>query len=318
MNAVLEVQNLQVSYPTGQGLVYALAGVDLSLWPGETVGLVGESGCGKSTLGKAVMRLIASSGGQIRVNGDDITHLSRKALLPYRADIQMMFQDPQGSLNPRQRIGKSIGRPLEVAGWDKTAIRRRVGELLELVGLPAAAASRYPHEFSGGQRQRIGIARALILEPKVIICDEPVSALDVSVRAQVINLMRDLQQRTGVAYLFISHDLSVVEYIADRILVMYLGRIVESGPTGQIWANPAHPYTFALLSAAPVADPRAARAQNLLTGELPSPLSPPGGCPFHTRCSHAGERCRSERPPLRDCGDRRRVACHFPLIDIHA
>ncbi|MDX5627488.1 MULTISPECIES: oligopeptide/dipeptide ABC transporter ATP-binding protein [unclassified Brenneria] len=318
MNAVLEVQNLQVSYPTGQGLVYALAGVDLSLWPGETVGLVGESGCGKSTLGKAVMRLIASSGGQIRVNGDDITHLSRKALLPYRADIQMMFQDPQGSLNPRQRIGKSIGRPLEVAGWDKAAIRRRVGELLELVGLPAAAASRYPHEFSGGQRQRIGIARALILEPKVIICDEPVSALDVSVRAQVINLMRDLQQRTGVAYLFISHDLSVVEYIADRILVMYLGRIVESGPTGQIWANPAHPYTFALLSAAPVADPRAARAQNLLTGELPSPLSPPGGCPFHTRCSHAGERCRSERPPLRDCGDRRRVACHFPLIDIHA
>lgn len=318
LTAVLEVQNLQVSYPTGRGRVYALSGVDLSLWPGETVGLVGESGCGKSTLGKAVMRLIASSGGRIKVNGDDITHLNRRALLPYRADIQMMFQDPQGSLNPRQRIGKSIGRPLEVAGWGKAAIRQRVGELLELVGLPAAAASRYPHEFSGGQRQRIGIARALILEPKAIICDEPVSALDVSVRAQVINLMRDLQHRTGVAYLFISHDLSVVEYIADRLLVMYLGRIVESGPTRKIWANPAHPYTLALLSAAPVADPRAARAQNLLTGEPPSPLSPPDGCPFHTRCSHAGERCRLERPQLRDCGERRRVACHFPIIDITA
>ncbi|WP_413728589.1 ABC transporter ATP-binding protein [Sodalis sp. RH19] len=318
MKPLLSVNNLQVGYPTRDGRVFALSGVDLTLSRGETVGLVGESGCGKSTLGKAVMRLIPSTGGSIHIGDADITHLSRKALLPYRADMQMMFQDPQGSLNPRQSVGKSIGRPLEAAGWQGAAIRRRVGELLELVGLPAAASSRFPHEFSGGQRQRIGIARALILEPKVIICDEPVSALDVSVRAQVINLMRDIQQRTGVAYLFISHDLSVVEYIADRLLVMYLGRIVESGPTRQVWAKPAHPYTSALLAAAPVADPRAARGRNLLTGELPSPISPPPGCPFHTRCPRAKERCRVERPSLRAGGDQRQVACHFPLFDVDA
>ncbi|WP_413740256.1 ABC transporter ATP-binding protein [Sodalis sp. RH14] len=318
MKPLLSVNNLQVGYPTRDGRVFALSGVDLTLSRGETVGLVGESGCGKSTLGKAVMRLIPSTGGSIHIGDADITHLGRKALLPYRADMQMMFQDPQGSLNPRQSVGKSIGRPLEAAGWQGAAIRRRVGELLELVGLPAAASSRFPHEFSGGQRQRIGIARALILEPKVIICDEPVSALDVSVRAQVINLMRDIQQRTGVAYLFISHDLSVVEYIADRLLVMYLGRIVESGPTRQVWAKPAHPYTSALLAAAPVADPRAARGRNLLTGELPSPISPPPGCPFHTRCPRAKERCRVERPSLRAGGDQRQVACHFPLFDVDA
>ncbi|WP_413738342.1 ABC transporter ATP-binding protein [Sodalis sp. RH21] len=315
MKPLLTVNNLQVSYPTRDGRVFALSGVDFTLNRGETVGLVGESGCGKSTLGKAVMRLIPSTGGSIHIGDADITHLGRKALLPYRADMQMMFQDPQGSLNPRQSVGKSIGRPLEVAGWHAAQIRRRVGELLELVGLPAAAASRYPHEFSGGQRQRIGIARALILEPKIVICDEPVSALDVSVRAQVINLMRDIQQRTGVAYLFISHDLSVVEYISDRLLVMYLGRIVESGPTREIWAGPAHPYTAALLAAAPVADPRAPRGQNILAGELPSPISPPPGCPFHTRCPRAAERCRAERPALRGSGARRQVACHFPLFE---
>ncbi len=318
MKSLLQVENLQVSYPTQDGRVFALAGVDFTLHAGETVGLVGESGCGKSTLGKAVMRLIPTTGGRIILGERDITQLGRKALLPHRAAMQMMFQDPNGSLNPRQSVGKSIGRPLEVAGWKAAAIRQRVGELLEQVGLPAAAAARYPHEFSGGQRQRIGIARALILEPQVIICDEPVSALDVSVRAQVINLMRDIQQRTGVAYLFISHDLSVVEYIADRLLVMYLGRIVESGPTRQIWDRPAHPYTFALLAAAPVADPRAPRNENALSGELPSPINPPSGCPFHTRCPHAQARCRAERPALRGNPGQRQVACHFPLFELGA
>ncbi|MBP2171453.1 peptide/nickel transport system ATP-binding protein [Erwinia toletana] len=312
MSRLLEARELTVRYPSADGEVFALSDISLTLNAGETVGLVGESGCGKSTLGKALMRLIPAAG-EIHLDGRNISELSGKQLLPFRRQVQMMFQDPQGSLNPRQPVGTSIARPLQVAGWKRVAIEQRVAQLLDQVGLPASAAQRYPHEFSGGQRQRIGIARALALEPQVVICDEPVSALDVSVRAQVINLMRDIQQRMGVAYLFISHDLSVVEYLAHRVLVMYLGRIVESGPTADIWRQPAHPYTRALLAAAPVADPRQPRMQPLLQGELPSPLSPPDGCAFHTRCPHAQAICRQQRPPLTPLTSERQVACHFHL-----
>ncbi|TSJ59804.1 ATP-binding cassette domain-containing protein [Atlantibacter subterranea] len=312
MNTLLEAEGLSVRYPVKGGWVHAVTEVDLQLRAGETVGLVGESGCGKSTLGKALMRLIPAQG-QLRLNGDDVLSRQGRQLLPFRRHVQMMFQDPQGSLNPRQRVGTSIARPLEVAGWSRDAIQVRIAELLEVVGLPASAATRFPHEFSGGQRQRIGIARALALEPSIVICDEPVSALDVSVRAQVINLMRDIQQQSHVAYLFISHDLSVVEYIAHRVMVMYLGRVVESGPTAQIWAAPAHPYTQALLAAAPVADPRHPRGECLLEGELPSPLAPPSGCAFHTRCPYAQPLCQQQRPPLQSLTSERQVACHFHL-----
>ncbi|MDV7024790.1 ATP-binding cassette domain-containing protein [Atlantibacter subterranea] len=312
MNTLLEAEGLSVRYPVKGGWVHAVTEVDLQLRAGETVGLVGESGCGKSTLGKALMRLIPAQG-QLRLNGDDVLSRQGRQLLPFRRHVQMIFQDPQGSLNPRQRVGTSIARPLEVAGWSRDAIQVRIAELLEVVGLPASAATRFPHEFSGGQRQRIGIARALALEPSIVICDEPVSALDVSVRAQVINLMRDIQQQSHVAYLFISHDLSVVEYIAHRVMVMYLGRVVESGPTAQIWAAPAHPYTQALLAAAPVADPRHPRGESLLEGELPSPLAPPSGCAFHTRCPYAQPLCQQQRPPLQSLTSERQVACHFHL-----
>ncbi|WP_312972828.1 oligopeptide/dipeptide ABC transporter ATP-binding protein [Atlantibacter sp.] len=312
MNTLLEAEGLSVRYPVKGGWVHAVSEVSLQLRAGETVGLVGESGCGKSTLGKALMRLIPAQG-QLRLNGDDVLSRQGRQLLPFRRHVQMMFQDPQGSLNPRQRVGTSIARPLEVAGWSRDAIQARIAELLEVVGLPASAATRFPHEFSGGQRQRIGIARALALEPSIVICDEPVSALDVSVRAQVINLMRDIQQQSHVAYLFISHDLSVVEYIAHRVMVMYLGRVVESGPTEQIWAAPAHPYTQALLAAAPVADPRHPRGESLLEGELPSPLAPPSGCAFHTRCPYAQPLCQQQRPPLQSLTSERQVACHFHL-----
>lgn len=312
MNTLLEAEGLSVRYPVKGGWVHAVSEVSLQLRAGETVGLVGESGCGKSTLGKALMRLIPAQG-QLRLNGEDVLSRQGRQLLPFRRHVQMMFQDPQGSLNPRQRVGTSIARPLEVAGWSRDAIQARIAELLEVVGLPASAATRFPHEFSGGQRQRIGIARALALEPSIVICDEPVSALDVSVRAQVINLMRDIQQQSHVAYLFISHDLSVVEYIAHRVMVMYLGRVVESGPTEQIWAAPAHPYTQALLAAAPVADPRHPRGESLLEGELPSPLAPPSGCAFHTRCPYAQPLCQQQRPPLQSLTSERQVACHFHL-----
>jgi peptide/nickel transport system ATP-binding protein len=290
--------------------------VSFELEAGETVGLVGESGCGKSTLGKAIMRLVPNTDGRVVLDGQDITPSEGRELRSVRRTMQMIFQDPYGSLNPRHDIGTSIGQPLSVAGWSRRDIRDRVAELIAQVGLPADAARRYPHEFSGGQRQRVGIARALALKPKIIICDEPVSALDVSVRAQVINLLQDLQEHTGVSYLFISHDLSVVEHIADRLIVMYLGRIVESGPGSDTWQQPAHPYTAALLSAAPVADPKLARhrSRTVLQGELPSPLNPPQGCIFHTRCPMAQERCRHERPILRKVAGDRMVACHYDLL----
>jgi peptide/nickel transport system ATP-binding protein len=319
MNApppLLAARDLRVEFPTPRGLLRAVRGVSLEVEAGRTVGLVGESGCGKSTLGKALMRLVPIAGGRVLVGGEDITAATGVALARVRPKVQMVFQDPFGSLNPRHRIGTAIGQPLSVAGRPRAEIRARVVELLKLVGLPPDAANRYPHEFSGGQRQRVGIARALALEPRVVICDEPVSALDVSVRAQVINLLKDLQDRLGVGYLFISHDLSVVENVADRLAVMYLGRIVEDGPAEVIWRHPAHPYTQALLSAAPIADPRLARTRRrtVLQGELPSPLVPPSGCPFRTRCPHAVARCADERPELRPvAGAAHRVACHFDL-----
>jgi peptide/nickel transport system ATP-binding protein len=315
--SLLSVRSLCVQYQSARGTVRAVDDVSFDLEAGETVGLVGESGCGKSTLGKAVMRLIPSSDGLVILDGQNLTEMQPGALKAARKNIQMIFQDPYSSLNPRHDIGTIVGQPLSVAGWSRRDIRGRVAELMGQVGLPAEAVRRYPHEFSGGQRQRIGIARALALSPKVIICDEPVSALDVSVRAQVINLLKDLQQATGVAYLFISHDLSVVEHISDRLIVMYLGRIVESGRGEDIWRQSAHPYTHALLAAAPVADPRLARSRNktVLQGELPSPLNPPPGCSFNTRCPMARERCREEQPVLRTLADGHMVACHYDFLE---
>jgi peptide/nickel transport system ATP-binding protein len=315
--ALLSVLSLCVEYQTAQGTVRAVDDVSLELEAGETVGLVGESGCGKSTLGKAIMRLVPSSQGLVVLDGQDVTRLRGAELRLARRKMQMVFQDPYGSLNPRHDIGTSIGQPLSVAGWSRRDIRGRVVELIAQVGLPADAARRYPHEFSGGQRQRVGIARALALDPKVVICDEPVSALDVSVRAQIINLLADLQQKTGVSYLFISHDLSVVEHVSDWLIVMYLGRIVESGRSDEVWQQPAHPYTRALLAAAPVADPKIARGRTkaVLEGALPSPLDPPQGCSFHTRCPIAHERCRLERPILRNVAGGRMVACHYDLLE---
>jgi oligopeptide/dipeptide ABC transporter ATP-binding protein len=312
MSELLSLSDVHVRFNTAAGVVRAVNGVSLELAVGETLGLVGESGCGKSTLGKAIMRLVPVSQGEVRVDGVDIAPLQGKALSAMRRKVQMIFQDPYGSLNPRSTVGRSVAQPLVVAGWKPEAIAERVDALLRLVRLPTDARQRYPHEFSGGQRQRIGIARALALNPKLIICDEPVSALDVSVRAQVINLLEDLKKEFGVSYLFISHDLSVVEHIADRVAVMYLGTIVEAGARDQIWRRPQHPYTKALLEAAPIANPRLARARRrtVLQGELPSALTPPAGCPFHSRCPIAQERCKSDRPLLRPVGGAL-AACHF-------
>ncbi|MBM3650870.1 MAG: ABC transporter ATP-binding protein, partial [Alphaproteobacteria bacterium] len=256
--ALLSLKDVHVRFNTAAGTVRAVSGVSLELAVGETLGLVGESGCGKSTLGKAILRLVPIAGGSIRIDGVDIAPLDPEALAAVRRKVQMIFQDPYGSLNPRSTIGRSVGQPMVVAGWKADAIAQRVDTLLGQVGLPADAKQRYPHEFSGGQRQRIGIARALALSPKLIICDEPVSALDVSVRAQVINLLEDLKSEFGVSYLFISHDLSVVEHIADRVAVMYLGTLVEVASRDRIWRSPQHPYTKALLEAAPVANPKLA------------------------------------------------------------
>ena len=311
--SLLALNDVHVRFNTAGGVVRAVNGVSLELAVGETLGLVGESGCGKSTLGKAIMKLVPIAGGEIVVDGVDIASLGRAQLAEMRRKVQMIFQDPYGSLNPRSTVGRSVAQPLVIAGWKADATSQRVETLLGWVGLPSDAKQRYPHEFSGGQRQRIGIARALALNPKLIICDEPVSALDVSVRAQVINLLEDLKSQFGVSYLFISHDLSVVEHIADRVAVMYLGTLVEVGARDQIWRNPQHPYTKALLAAAPIADPKAARARQrtVLQGELPSPIDPPAGCPFHSRCPIAQDRCKLERPVLRPVGGGAQAACHF-------
>ena len=312
-SVLLSLRDVHVRFNTAAGVVRAVSGVSVDLAVGETLGLVGESGCGKSTLGKAIMKLVPIAGGEIRIEGVDIAPLDRRQLIDMRRKVQMIFQDPYGSLNPRSSVGRSVAQPLVLAGWKQDAIAERVETLLRWVGLSTDAKQRYPHEFSGGQRQRIGIARALALSPKLIICDEPVSALDVSVRAQVINLLEDLKGQFGVSYLFISHDLSVVEHIADRVAVMYLGMLVEVGGRDQIWRSPQHPYTKALLAAAPIADPKIARTRQrtVLQGELPSPLDPPAGCPFHSRCPIAQERCKAEKPVLRPVGGGALAACHF-------
>ena len=310
---LLVVDDLVKYFPAaGGGLVHAVDGVSFELAAGETLGLVGESGCGKSTLGKTLMHLHPPTSGSVSLQGKELAAVSRRAMKPLRRDLQMVFQDPFASLNPRTTVGRAIEEPLIVHGIGSSAERReRVSWLLGKVGLPQDAGGRHPHEFSGGQRQRIGIARALALQPKIIVCDEPVSALDVSVRAQVLNLLADLKSEFGLAYLFISHDLSVVEYVCDRVAVMYLGRIVEIAPRQRLWQKPLHPYTRALFDAAPLPDPTRRRGRRLLLdGEIPSPVNPPSGCRFRTRCPLQSPRCAEETPLLLSAGEGHLVACH--------
>ena len=310
----LEVRDLVVSYRTGRGPLSAVDGVSFAIHPGETLGLVGESGCGKSSLAKAIVQLVEPSSGALEVEGHDITRLPARDRRALRPKVQMVFQDPMGALDPRQRAGTILETPLKLNGVRGRAARRaRVAELMEAVGLRPEFIDRLPHEFSGGQRQRIGIARALALDPAVIVCDEPVSALDVSLQAQVLNLLRKVQRETAVAYLFISHDLSVVEHIADRVAIMYLGRIVELAPRETLWRAPLHPYTRALIEALPRMDPTTSRIadKTIVGGDLPSPFSPPKGCRFHTRCPIAVTRCATNAPVLADAGDGHLVACRL-------
>jgi oligopeptide/dipeptide ABC transporter ATP-binding protein len=318
---LLEVRELRKYFPVRAGLlrrehaaVRAVDGVSFDLATGETLGVVGESGCGKTTLGRLVLRLLEPTGGTIRFAGQDLSGLGAEALRRTRREMQLIFQDPFGALNPRMRVGPIVGEGLAVHGIARgAALRDRVLAALERVGLRADAYDRYPHEFSGGQRQRIGIARALALAPRLIVADEPVSALDVSIQAQIVNLLQDLQDERGIAYLFIAHDLRVVEHISHRVAIMYLGRIVELADSRELYANPRHPYTRALLSAVPELDPAARRERIALRGEVPSPINPPAGCPFHPRCAFAEARCRADRPLLEGRADHA-VACHvFPV-----
>ena len=317
---LLEVQDLKTHFPVRKGLfsrtvgqVYAVDGISFTLAPGETLGLVGESGCGKSTAGKTILKLIEPTSGTIRLEGEELTSLSRREMRPYRREMQIIFQDPYSSLNPRMSVGNIVGEPFVIhklaRGREK---EERVAALFERVGLRPEQMRSYAHEFSGGQRQRVGIARALALNPKLIIGDEPVSALDVSIQAQVINLLMDLQAERGISYVFISHDLAVVEHISHRVAVMYLGKLVEMAEKRELYRRPLHPYTQALLSAVPVPDPAKRRKSRvLLEGDVPSPIDPPSGCRFHTRCPHAEARCRKDEPQWREVGPGHWTACHL-------
>jgi len=321
---LIRAANVRKYFPIKQGVViqrevarvHAVDDVSFEVRAGETLGLVGESGCGKSTLGRCIVRLHELTDGTIEFEGRDISRLSRGDLRPIRREMQMVFQDPYASLNPRKRVGSIIAAPLRIHGLgDGNEIKARVQELLDLVGLSPEHYNRYPHEFSGGQRQRIGVARALALRPKLIIADEPVSALDVSIQAQVINLLDDLQDELSLTYVFIAHDLGVVRHVSDRIAVMYLGKIVEVSPAEELYQRPVHPYTEALLSAVPIPDPDLSdrRVQIVLEGDVPSPIVPPSGCRFHPRCRYATEVCREIEPPLVDYGNSHLAACHHPL-----
>ena len=317
---LLSVRGLKKHFPIHGGVlsrvidrVHAVDGVSIDVAPGETVGLVGESGCGKSTTGRCILRLIEPSEGAIWFQGRDVTKMEGEELRAMRRDMQIIFQDPFASLNPRHTVGGIIGEALVIHGLVKgrSEMEGRVVQLLQTVGLHPEHMRRFPHEFSGGQRTRIGIARALAVEPKLIVCDEPVSALDVSIQAQVINLLEDLQEQFGLAYLFIAHDLSVVEHISNRVAVMYLGRVVEVATAEELYENPLHPYTEALLSAVPIPDPKIKRKRIVLQGDVPNPIRPPSGCHFHTRCPIAEPRCSVEVPALKSAGGRHQVSCHL-------
>jgi oligopeptide transport system ATP-binding protein len=320
---LVSITDLKVWFPVASGVlqrtvghVHAVDGVDLEIKTGETLGLVGESGCGKSTLGRTAIRLIAPTAGKIVFKGQDITHLRGEKLRALRRDVAMIFQDPYASLDPRQTVGDIVGEPIDVHGLAKGKARQdRIQELLRVVGLNPRFVDRYPHEFSGGQRQRIGIARALAVEPSFIVCDEPISALDVSIQAQIINLLERLQSKFNLTYLFIAHDLSVVKHISNRIAVMYLGKIMEMAPGTQLYKRPRHPYTGSLLSAIPIPDPvvEMRRERSIIQGDVASPVNPPSGCRFRTRCPRAREHCAEEVPPLESFGDDHLAACFYPL-----